>query len=89
VGRKADTSEFDDPAILIRGLSSNAFDDNDVVKKKVIPVYVTMATSAGMYFASQGRHEKAIEKFKQALAIDATFEPAKKLWVRRQNALQE
>jgi tetratricopeptide (TPR) repeat protein len=68
---------------------SNAFDDNDVVKKKVIPVYVTMATSSGIYFASQGRHEKAIEKFKQALAIDAAFEPANKLLVKSQNALQK
>ncbi len=87
VGKKTDTSEFEDPAILMRGLSGNAFDDNDVVKKKVIPVYVTMATSSGIYFASQGRHEKAIEKFKQALAIDAAFEPAKKLLVKSQSAL--
>jgi len=86
VGRKADPTELADPVILIRGLKDN---DNDVVRKKVIPVYVTMATSSGVYFAAQGHHEKALEKFEQALAIDPTFEPAKKLMVESQTALQK
>ena len=89
VGRRTDTTELADPAIVIRGLQGNAFDDNDVVRKKVIPVYVAMATSSGIYLAAQGHHERAIEKFKVALAIDPTFEPAKKLMVKSQTALQK
>lgn len=89
VSKKADTSDFEEPEILIRGLSSGAFDDDHVVKKKVIPVYVTMAMISGIYFASQGNHEKAIEKFKQALTIDSTSEPAKKALVKSQSALQK
>jgi len=72
--------------ILIRGLRDNY---NDVVRKKVIPVYVSMATISGIYLATQGRHERAIEKFMQALAIDPTFEPAKKLMFESQTALQK
>ena len=89
VTRESDTTESEDPVILIRGLASNSFDDEDVVTKKVIPVYVTMATSSGAYLASQGRHDKAIEKFEQALAIDATFEPAKRLLANSRNALRK
>ena len=86
VGKTVDTPDLVDPVILIRGLRDNY---NDVVRKKVIPVYVSMATISGIYLATQGRHERAIEKFMQALAIDPTFEPAKKLMFESQTALQK
>ena len=85
VSNKADTSDFEEPEILTRGLGGSAFDD-DVVRKKVIPVYVSMATSSGIYLASRGHPAKALEKFKQALAIDSTFEPARKALTRSQGA---
>jgi hypothetical protein len=88
VTKKSDTSAIEDPEILMRGLSNGAFDDDHVVKKKVIPVYVTMAMISGSYFASRGEHESAIEKFMQALAIDSTFEPAKRALAKSESALQ-
>jgi len=65
-----------EPQLLVRGLSIGVYDDDDVVRKKIIPVYLRMAMSSGIYFAAQGKHEKAIEKFKLALAIDPGFQPA-------------
>jgi tetratricopeptide (TPR) repeat protein len=40
-----------------------------VVKLKVLPVYVTMLYNRGRYLAANGRHEQAIESFKQALGL--------------------
>jgi tetratricopeptide (TPR) repeat protein len=60
-----------DPQFVIRGLADGTikFEDDDVVKLKVLPVYVTMLYNRGRYLAANGRHEQAIESFKQALAL--------------------
>lgn len=91
VSEKTGTNDFGGPQILIRGLGDGTlkFDDDDVVKKKVLPVYLNMSINSGIYFASQGNHERAIAQFKQALAIDSTFEPAKRALAASQNALQK
>lgn len=91
VSEKNGTIDFKEPQILTRGLSDGTlkFDDDDVVKKKVLPAYLNMAMSSGLFLASQGNHEKAIAYFKKALAIDPTFEPAKKAVTASQNALQK
>lgn len=91
VGEKAGPDDYGSPQILTRGLGDGTlkFDDDDVVKKKVLPVYINMAMSSGMYFASQGNQGRAIEEFKQALAIDPTFEPAKKALAASQNAMRQ
>jgi tetratricopeptide (TPR) repeat protein len=67
--------------VLTRGLDDGTlkFADDDVVTKKVFPVYLTMLTNNGRFFALQNQHEKAIEYFKQALALDANYTPAKTL----------
>ncbi len=91
VSEKTDTINLKEPQILTRGLTDGTlkFDDDDVVKKKVIPVYLNMAMSSGMFFASQGNQEKAVAYFKKALAIDPTFEPAKNALATIQNNLQK
>ena len=66
------------PQLFIRGLSDGTvkFEDDDVVKLKVLPVYVTMLYNRGRYLAANGRYEQAIESFKQALALQPGFTPA-------------
>ncbi len=75
--------EFQQPAepqLITRGLADGTlkFDDDDVVKLKVLPVYVTMFYNRGRYLAVNNRHEQAIESFKQALALDPRFSLAQK-----------
>lgn len=70
--------EFQQPndrPLVTRGLADGTikFEDNDVVKVKVLPVYVTMFYNRGRYLAANGRHEQAIEAFKQALALQPGF----------------
>jgi tetratricopeptide (TPR) repeat protein len=70
--------EFQQPAepqLVTRGLADGTlkFEDDDVVKLKVLPVYVTMLYNRGRYLAVNGHHEEAIDSFKQALALDGRF----------------
>lgn len=69
-----------EPRLITRGLADGTlrFDDDDVVKLKVLPVYVTMLYNRGRYLAVNGHHEEAIESFKQSLALDPSFAPAQK-----------
>ena len=66
------------PQLLTRGLTDGTikFEDDDVVKLKVLPVYVTMIYNRGRYLAANGRHEQAIESFKEALALQPGFTAA-------------
>jgi tetratricopeptide (TPR) repeat protein len=73
--------EFQQPAepqLVTRGLADGTlkFEDDDVVKLKVLPVYVTMFYNRGRYLAVNGHHEQAIDSFKQALALNPRFTPA-------------
>jgi tetratricopeptide (TPR) repeat protein len=63
--------EPSDSQMIIRGLADGSlrFEDDDVVKVKVLPVYVTMLYNRGRYLAANGRHAQAIESFKQALGL--------------------
>lgn len=75
--------EFQQPAELqfsLRGLADGTlkFEDDDVVKLKVLPVYVTMFYNQGRYLAVNGHHEEAINSFKEALEIDPGFTLAQK-----------
>ena len=49
------------------------FEDEDVVKQKVLPAYVNMLYNRGRYLAANGRHEEAIEAFKQSLVLNPRF----------------
>jgi tetratricopeptide (TPR) repeat protein len=64
-----------DHELVTRGLTGGGmkFEEDDVVRVKVLPVYVMMAYSRGRYLAAYGRHEQAIEAFKRALALDPGF----------------
>ncbi len=66
-------------ALRMRGLFDGTIpiEGDDVVSLKVRPVYLTMVTSRGLYLAGHGRLEQAREAFREALALDAGFEPAR------------
>jgi tetratricopeptide (TPR) repeat protein len=68
-----------DAQLVTRGLRDGSlrFADDDVVTLKVLPVYLRMITNRGRYLAFHGRHERAIEAYKQALALDPDFKQAK------------
>lgn len=91
VSDRASLNEFEAPQIVTRGLGDGTlrFEDDDVVKKKVLPVYLSMSVNTGNFFAAQAKHDKAIEWFKQALAIDPDFAAAKRALAASQNALQK
>jgi tetratricopeptide (TPR) repeat protein len=77
--------------LLTRGLADGTlrFEADDVVKLKVIPVYAQMLYNRGRYLAAQGRHDQAVEAFKQALEIDAGFSAAQQALNESQNAVRK
>jgi tetratricopeptide (TPR) repeat protein len=81
IGLKDRLPESKEAPILTRGLADQSlkFEDDDVVKKKVFPVYLIMLTNNGRFQALQNQHDKAIEYFRQALTLDANYTPAKSL----------
>ena len=64
--------------LVTRGLTDGTikFEDSDVVKLKVLPVYVTMFYNLGRYFAAGGKHQQAIDAFKQAIELQPGFSAA-------------
>jgi tetratricopeptide (TPR) repeat protein len=68
------------PQLVTRGLADGtlAFEADDVVQLKVLPVYVSMLYNRGRYLNLYGRREAAIAVFEQALALDPTFAPAQR-----------
>jgi tetratricopeptide (TPR) repeat protein len=79
VGETGKVSLPDRQPIMTRGLADSTlkFEADDVVTKKVFPVYVSMLTNSGRFFAMQNQHLKALEYYQQALALDANYSPAK------------
>jgi len=74
--------EFREPAepqLKMRGLfdGSIKFAADDVVRIKVIPVYISMLANRGLYLAAHGRHEHALEYFNQSLSLDPGYTPAR------------
>ncbi|HKG22347.1 MAG TPA: hypothetical protein VKC34_10640, partial [Blastocatellia bacterium] len=53
------------------------FDENDVVRQKVLPVYVSMLTNRGIYLAANRHFHEAIESFDGALKLDPGYTPAR------------
>jgi len=80
-----------DPQLITRGLFDGTirFEDDDVVAIKVRPVYLRMIVNRGRYLAAAGRHEEAIEVFKQALALDPDFKYAQQSLNESANALRK
>ncbi len=91
VAEKSASPEVADVQMQVRGLGDNTlrFAENDVVKQKVLPVYMTMLINTGLYLASQNKHDRAVDWFKQALTVDANYEPAKRYLASSQAALQK
>jgi hypothetical protein len=72
---------FHDPGeihLQTRGLADGTlrFEKDDVVSLKVLPVYTAMLVNRGRYLAFFNQHERAIDAFKQALALDPSLELA-------------
>jgi hypothetical protein len=57
-------------SLTTRGLSGRAAQD-DVVKLKVLPVYVGMLISRGQYLIAHGDFQRALESFREAEALDS------------------
>src|SRR5207248_2560621 len=78
----ATDSTFQDspePELQTRGLADGTlqFENDDVVKLKVLPTYTTMLINRGRYLALFNRHERAIAVFKEALALNPRLTAAR------------
>jgi len=67
-----------EPVLITRGFADGtlSFESDDVVQLKVFPVYVSMLYNRGRYLSLFGDHARAVNAFKQALALDPSFAPA-------------
>ena len=61
-----------EPQLQTRGLADGTleFENNDVVKLKVLPTYTSMLVNRGRYLTLFNQHERAIAAFKEALALN-------------------
>jgi hypothetical protein len=78
VFRLAADQRFQDPVVAAmntRGLFDGtlSFDADDVVRTKVIPVYLNMLVNRGRYLAAHGQYDRAREAYRQALELDPDF----------------
>jgi tetratricopeptide (TPR) repeat protein len=80
-----------EPRFVTRGLADGTirFEEGDVVKLKVLPVYATMCYNRGRYLAAHGRHEQAIEAFRQAIEFQPGFTPAQQAINDSLNAIRQ
>jgi hypothetical protein len=71
--------ESPDPHLQTRGLADGTvrFENDDVIKVKVLPVYISMLTNRGRYLAMFNQHQRAIVVFKEALALDPKLAAAR------------
>lgn len=91
VTEKGVSAQLTEAPLATRGLADGSvrFEEDDVVKVKVIPVYTSMLSNRGRYLAALGRHVDAVEAFKQALAIEPGFGPAQRALNESQNAMRK
>ncbi|HYV07640.1 MAG TPA: tetratricopeptide repeat protein, partial [Blastocatellia bacterium] len=91
VTAKGEAVELTDARFVTRGLWDGTlkFEPDDVVKIKVIPVYIGMMYNRGRYLAVIGRHEEAIQAYQQALAYEPSFAAAQKSLSESQSALRK
>lgn len=80
-----------DPVLITRGLADGTlrFEDDDVVTIKVVPVYVNMLYNRGRYLAAYGRHQQAVEAFKQSLSLNPRFTLAQQALNESLNSLRK
>jgi tetratricopeptide (TPR) repeat protein len=79
------------PQLSMRGINDGTlkFEDDDVVRLKVLPVYRDMLANRGRYLAAFGRHDRAVEMFERALEIEPDFAPAKQALAESLKAARE
>ena len=67
--------------LRLRGLNDGTlkFDEGDVVRLKVLPVYVTMLINRGRYLASRGEKQEAIACYQKALELDPSSGVARQM----------
>lgn len=85
--------DFHQPAeinLSLRGLADGSlkFEKDDVVAKKVLPVYTGMLVNRGVYLAVYNQHEQAVEAFRQALALDPRNKDARRALIESENKLR-
>jgi tetratricopeptide (TPR) repeat protein len=78
-----DPNAFQNPHLIqmeLGGLNDGTlrFEEDDVVKTKVFPVYTAMIVNRGRYLARFGYHQQAIVAYKEALALEPQLETAKR-----------
>src|SRR5262249_21163439 len=80
-----------EPQLVTRGLADGAikFEPDDVVKVKVLPVYINMLYNRGRYLAAYGQHGRAISAFEQALKLDPGSRSARQSLSESQAALRK
>lgn len=68
------------PSINTRGLNDGTivYDDDDIVRRSVIPTYINMLTRTGLYLQSRGMRDRAVTYLQQALSLDPGYDPAQK-----------
>ncbi len=78
------------PDLATRGLNDGTirFEGDDVVRQKVLPVYLNMLTNRGRYLAAFNQHQQAIEACKRALEIDPHYSYAERQMEASANALR-
>jgi tetratricopeptide (TPR) repeat protein len=86
--------EFREPAdipLITRGLVDGTvrFDEDDVVNLKILPVYATMLYNRGRYLSANGRHEQAIDSFRQALVLNPRLTVAQQAVTESLNAIRK
>ena len=71
--------DLPDLHLQTRGLADGTirFEPTDVVKLKVLPVYTSMLVNRGRYLALFNQHQRAVNAFREALALDPDLTPAK------------
>ncbi|PYL60779.1 MAG: hypothetical protein DMF24_09135 [Verrucomicrobia bacterium] len=76
-----DTSFHDSPDVRLetRGLADGTvrFEKDDVVNLKILPTYTSMLINRGRYLVAFNQHERAINAFKEALALDPNLAAAR------------
>ena len=69
------------PHLEMRGVidRSPATDEDQVIRQKILPVYVTMLINCGRAFSSQGDKARAMDAYRQAWRIDSALVVERKL----------
>lgn len=70
--------DLPDLRLQTRGLADGTvhFEENDVVKLKVLPAYTSMLVNRGRYLASVNQPQRAVDAFRRALALNPNLTAA-------------